>query len=90
MGTSAVHDGLMTLLTDELSGRSRAVAAAILEYWPTEGVAPSEQVLDSVVLIRTASDDQLSSALAEFLEVVPASLEADQPWSDTPLGVPSS
>jgi hypothetical protein len=77
----------MTLLPDELSGRSRAVAA-ILEDWPTEGAAPSEQVRDSVVLIRTASYDQLSSALAEFLEVVPASLEADQPWSDTPLGVP--
>jgi hypothetical protein len=78
--------GLMTLTPDGLDARSWAMAASILEQWPTAGAAQAEQVRESVVRICRASEAQLSPALLDFLEVVPASLQSDQPWSDTPIG----
>ncbi len=79
----------MPLNPDDLVGRSRALADAILSYWPddSETAAPPEHVRKAAAEVRDASDDAtLRQALERFVQGASAAASADQPWADAPVG----
>jgi len=84
-----VQDGLMVLSPDDLADRSRALAAAILSYWPdANGTAvPPQLAWQAAVGVRDACDDQaLRQALERFIQAASGTTGVEQPWADTPVG----
>jgi len=84
-----VQDCLMPLDPDDLADRSRALADAILSYWPDDDghEAPPQHVREAAANVRAAPDEAaLRQALERFIEAASDAASTDQPWSDAPVG----
>jgi hypothetical protein len=83
-----VHHAYVALTKREQGDKTKDLAKALLNYWPSGEEAPPAATRDAVTAVKDASDDaSLAAALRAFVDIAPPSLEPGLIWADTPVGV---